>query len=87
MLTIKFVAYGDGTEDGRCKLDGNKMATVPIRDNVDEKPFEKLFDELQKAVNNDNTARITDLESEIDLLIYRIYDLTEDEIKIVEGKE
>lgn len=83
---IKFVAYGDGTEDGRCKLDGNKMATVPIRYNVDERPFEKLFDELPKAVNNDNTARITDLESEIDHLIYWMYDLTEDEIKIVEGK-
>ena len=82
---IKFVAYGDGAEEGRCKLDGNKMATVPIRYNVDERPFEKLFDELQKAVNNDNTARITDLESEIDHLIYRMYDLTEDEIKIVEG--
>ena len=83
---IKFVAYGDGTEDGRCKLDGNKMATVPIRYNVDEKPFEKLFVELQNAVKNDNTERITALESEIDQLIYRIYDLTENEIKIVEGK-
>ena len=62
------------------------MATVPIRYNVDERPFEKLFDELQKAVNNDNAARITDLESEIDHLIYRMYNLTEDEIKIVEGK-
>lgn len=83
---IKFVAYGDGTEDGRCKLDGNKMATVPIRYNVDERPFEKLFVELQNAVKNDNTERITALESEIDQLIYRIYDLTENEIKIVEGK-
>ena len=81
---IKFVAYGDGTEDGRCKLDGNKMATVPIRYNVDERPFEKLFVELQNAVKNDNTERITALESEIDQLIYRMYDLTYDEVLVID---
>ena len=80
------MAYGYGTEDGRWKLDGNKMATVPIRDNVDERPFEKLFFELQDAVGKDYDGRIKALESEIDSLVYQLYGLTEDEIRIVEGK-
>jgi len=81
---IKFVAYGDGTEDGRCKLDGNKMATVPIRDNVDERPFEKLFFELQDAVGKDDDGRIKALESEIDSLVYQLYGLTYDEVLVVD---
>ena len=63
------------------------VAEISIKNNVDERPFEKLFSELQKAVKNDNMERKTDLESEIDGLIYQLYGLTEDEIRIVEGKE
>ena len=84
---IKFVAYGDGSEEGRCKLDGNKMATVPIKQGVKEKPFEDKFTKLQNAVKEDDKEIIESLESEIDLLVYHLYGLTEEEIKIVEGKE
>ncbi len=82
---IKFVAYGDGAEEGRCKLDGNKMATVPIRANVDESPFEKKFELLQQAVKVNDSNRLFSLEREIDSLVYQLYGLTEEEIKIVEG--
>jgi len=41
------VAYGDGAEAGRCKLDYNKMITVPIKKNVDETPFIELVEEIQ----------------------------------------
>ena len=78
------MAYGDGAEEGRCKLDGNKMATVPIKSNIDERPFEKYFFELQKVVDNENMERITALESEIDRLIYQHYCLTYDEVLIVD---
>lgn len=81
---IKFVAYGDGTEDGRCKLDGNKMATVPIKQGIDEEPFEKEFNKLQNAIKTDSQTKITKIESDIDLLVYHLYGLTYDEVKIVD---
>lgn len=84
---IKFVAYGDGAEEGRCKLDGNKMATVPVKRHVNEAPFLKAFEEIQKEVVSGNNEMIKVLESGVDNLIYQLYGLTEDEIKIVEGCE
>ncbi len=84
---IKFVAYGDGSEEGRCKLDGNKMATIPIMQGVDEQPFEDKFNKLQNAVKESDNKKISALESEIDRLVYQLYGLTEEEIRIVEGKK
>ena len=82
---IKFVAYGDGAEEGRCKLDGNKMATVPIKTNVDERPFEKKFELLQQAIIANDNNRLISLESEIDHLVYLLYGLTWDEVQVVEN--
>ena len=81
---IKFVAYGDGAEAGRCKLDGNKMATVPIKQNVDEVPFNELFEKLQEEVRLNNTEKIRKIESDIDLQIFKLYNLTYDEVLIVD---
>ena len=40
----------------------------------------------QEAKNVDPQAGMSALEGEIDQLVYQLYGLTEDEIKIVEGK-
>ena len=81
---IKFVAYGDGAEEGRCKLDGNKMATVPIKANADENPFDVKFGLLQQAIKANNIDKLITLESEIDILVYHLYDLTYDEVLIID---
>ncbi|MCD4736951.1 MAG: hypothetical protein K8R53_12980 [Bacteroidales bacterium] len=41
---IKFVAYGDAVENGRAKLDYNKMVTIPIKNisKDNQKPFESI---------------------------------------------
>ena len=44
-------------------------------------------DEIMKAKIQNVYADTSALESEIDYLVYRLYGLTEEEIKIVEGKE
>jgi len=36
--------------------------------------------------NPDKQAKVRDLEKHIDQLVYKLYDLTEEEIEIVEGK-
>ena len=83
---IKFVAYGDGAESGRCKLDGNKMATVPIKQGVDEQPFNEAFIKLQEYVELNDLEKLKIQESNIDNLIYHLYGLTYDEVLIVDPK-
>ena len=80
---IKFVAYGDGAEEGRCKLDGNKMATVPVKKNVEEKPFEDAFRSLKNEICSGNTDIIKEIESQIDRYIYHLYNLSYDEVLII----
>ena len=83
---IKFVAYGDAEDKGRVKLDYNKMETVPIKNISEEaqKPFETLVNQVlsDKNAGKDTTF----LEAEIDCLVYALYELTEAEIAVVEGK-
>lgn len=55
------------------------MATVPIQKDVDETPFEKLFNRL---INENINKR--EIETEIDRLIYELYGLTDEEIAIIE---
>ena len=81
---LKFVAYGDGQESGRCKLDYNKMVTVPIKKDVNEEPFENLYNKIVEAKKVNPSTDTSALESEIDRLVYQLYGLTEEEIKIVE---
>ena len=83
---IKFVAYGDGSEDGRCKLDYNKMISVPVKQSVNEAPFERLVSEALIRLKKDRNANTKDIDSRIDQLVYQLYGLKDDEIAIVEGK-
>ncbi|RDU56768.1 hypothetical protein CQA42_07575 [Helicobacter sp. MIT 99-5507] len=45
-----------------------------------------LVDEILKLKAKDSTTDTSKLESEIDSLVYKLYNLTESEIKIIEGK-
>ncbi|HEE9599060.1 TPA: Eco57I restriction-modification methylase domain-containing protein [Campylobacter coli] len=45
-----------------------------------------LVDEILKAKEQDKNANTQELENKINSLVYKLYDLTEDEIKIIEGK-
>lgn len=80
---IKFVAYGDGAEAGRCKLDGNKMATVPVKKDVDEEPFQVAYNYLQKEIKSNNNEGIKNIESIIDRYIFHLYGLSYNEVLII----
>ena len=81
---LKFVAYGDGQEAGRCKLDYNKMVTVPIKANVDERPFKVVVEEAKTKLDISSSLNMAEYEKKIDLMIYEAYGLTDAEIKIIE---
>src|SRR3989344_1864347 len=90
---LKFVAYGNADDGGRCKLDYNKMITVPIKKITEQqqKPFIHLVDQILSITKDDNyldnpdkKAKVKRLEKEIDQLVYKLYELTPEEIEIVE---
>jgi len=81
---IKFVAYGDGAEAGRCKLDYNKMVTIPIKKNVNETPFIELVNDIQSAKKSNLQSDTSSLEQQIDLLVYKLYELSYEEVLLIE---
>ncbi|EAI2744859.1 hypothetical protein DCI11_08795, partial [Campylobacter jejuni] len=46
-----------------------------------------LVDEILKAKEQNKNASTQELENKINSLTYKLYNLTEDEIKIIENKE
>lgn len=58
--------------------------SIPFLNEKEQKPFIILVSKilLKKEKNEDTTA----LETEIDQLVYQLYELTEEEIAIIEGK-
>ncbi len=65
-----------------------KIEIFPIKEptEVEELSLEKLVDQIISAKKSDSSADTTVLETEINQLVYQLYELTEAEIKIVEGE-
>jgi hypothetical protein len=60
---------------------------IPIPKGTQEnKKLIELVDEILKVKKKNPDSNTAALEKEIDQLVYELYELTEDEIKIVEGK-
>ncbi len=62
---------------------------IPIpdyRNNALINNIEQLCQEIIDVSRKEPLADISNIESKIDQLVYKLYDLTEDEIKLVEGK-
>ncbi len=65
----------------------NDAKELPIPDVSPEQqvPIIKLVDQILDAKHTDPDADTSDLENEIDRLVYDLYGLTDDEIAVVEG--
>ncbi len=63
---------------------------IPKINSKNEKLADELInsvDEILKAKEQDKNANTQELENKINSLVYKLYNLTEDEIKIIENKE
>ncbi len=65
------------------------LRKIPIRNAspADQKTISKLVDKILSEKAKDTEADTSNLEKQIDDLVYKLYDLTEEEIKIIEGNE
>ena len=82
----EFPSWGDPWKGGRVQFRGDRMATVPIPDfpSKVERCLSEIVDRIIAAKQRDAGADVSALEREIDQLVYALYGLTPDEIKIVE---
>lgn len=60
------------------------LAQIPI---IKTDSLENLVTRIIELKKHNPTANTSDLENQIDQLVYQLYDLTEEEIRIVEGGE
>jgi hypothetical protein len=75
-------------------LDGHYLNQIPILkiSESDQKPFIELVDKILAITKDDDylnnsskQAKVKEYERQIDQMVYKLYGLTKDEIKIVEG--
>ncbi|HIC9279076.1 TPA: hypothetical protein ACW34S_001432, partial [Campylobacter jejuni] len=63
---------------------------IPKINSKNQKLVDELInsvDEILKAKEQDKNANTQELENKINSLVYKLYNLTEEEIKIIENKE
>ncbi|ENG9379295.1 Eco57I restriction-modification methylase domain-containing protein [Campylobacter jejuni] len=86
-----FYAGGNLGENGfRYKKAFLEKLPIPKINSKNEKlanELVSLVDEILKAKEQDKNANTQELENKINFLVYKLYNLTEDEIKIIEGKQ
>jgi adenine-specific DNA-methyltransferase len=63
-----------------------KLELLPIAQTDDENPFIDLVDKILTCKASNPKANTAELEAQIDTMVYKLYDLSEEEIMIVEGK-
>jgi len=72
------------------------LKNIPLKEISvdDQKPFIDLINKIFTITKDDNylensakQARVQDYERQIDRLVYKLYDLTEEEITIIENNK
>jgi type I restriction-modification system DNA methylase subunit len=80
--------YRNGKRKGEMlELYQKPLSEIPIKmiSPQEQKPFIVLVDKILAVKHRDPTVDTSDLERELDRLVYTLYGLTPDEIKIMEG--
>jgi adenine-specific DNA-methyltransferase len=90
---VKFwLKYKGKMQGNNFQVDKEPLVNIPIKkiSPEDQKPFINLVDQILEITFNSDydpknpPAKQKELESQIDQLVYKLYDLTKEEIKIVE---
>ena len=69
------------------QVDKEPLLEIPIIKPEEEQPFITLVDQILTAKQKDPNADTSALESQIDKMVYELYDLTPEEIAIVEEEK
>ncbi|ELD0679361.1 Eco57I restriction-modification methylase domain-containing protein [Campylobacter coli] len=81
--------YMGGGIEGELKTNNLEKLPIPKINSKNQKLADELInlvDKILKAKEQDKNANTSPLEEKINNMVYKIYNLTEEEIKIIEGK-
>ncbi|EIQ9096242.1 Eco57I restriction-modification methylase domain-containing protein [Campylobacter coli] len=81
--------YMGGGIEGELKTNNLEKLSIPKINSKNQKLADELInlvDEILKAKEQDKNANTQELENKINSLVYKLYNLTEEEIKIIEGR-
>ncbi|ELP0360577.1 Eco57I restriction-modification methylase domain-containing protein [Campylobacter jejuni] len=82
--------YMGGGIEGELKTNNLEKLPIPKINSKNQKLADELInlvDEILKAKEQDKNANTQELENKINSIVYKLYNLTEEEIKIIENKE
>ncbi|MEB2330561.1 MAG: N-6 DNA methylase [Ignavibacteriaceae bacterium] len=87
LLNFYFQYLNPETGEALAEVKKENVEKLLIKLPKDQKPFINLVDKILDAKKTNHVADTSKLEKQIDELVYKLYDLTEEEIKIIEGNE
>ncbi|EAJ5425803.1 class I SAM-dependent DNA methyltransferase [Campylobacter jejuni] len=82
--------YMGGGIEGELKTNNLEKLPIPKINSKNQKLADELInlvDEILKAKEQDKNANTQELENKINSLVYKLYNLNEEEIKTIEGKQ
>jgi len=84
---VNFPTWGDPWKGGRVQFRKDRMISLPIATatNSQKVQISTYVKKIITQKKNDPNADISNLESQIDRLVYELYGLTSGEIAMVEG--
>ncbi|MEJ8614579.1 class I SAM-dependent DNA methyltransferase [Helicobacter pylori] len=82
LITIGKYAYGSKDKIERLPIPKITKSNKPTADKITA-----LVDKILQSKEKDPKANTLELEKEIDALVYRLYNLTDEEIKIIEDRQ
>jgi adenine-specific DNA-methyltransferase len=84
---IEFWLINKGKMQGNnYQLDKEPLLQIPIFKTKEVKPIISIVDQILSTKAANPKADTSQLEKQIDEMVYKLYELTEEEIKIIEGK-
>lgn len=86
LITYYYKNFSQGCKLGTKGYQYNKHALENLPIPKINSKNKKLADEILKAKEQDKNANTQELENKINSLVYKLYNLTEEEIKIIKGK-
>ena len=85
LLNFRYKSIGKQTGSGVYEYFENQISKFPIPE-IDTKAQKPFIDLVDKILETKKTGGDTsELEREIDVMVYKLYNLTQEEIDIVEG--
>lgn len=82
---FKLIGTTTGMGTNRWKKYKIELLPIKLASQDQEKEIENLVNQILAIKKQNASADTTDLENQIDQLVYQLYELTEEEIKIIES--